>query len=138
MYAAAYSRHPAETLQVLLDNGADVNASDSNGDTALLIVVVRRNTGLMEIVRILLDKGADVNAKDKNGRTVLMVAASEGKVEVMQTLLAKGADVNARDSDGNTALIRAIRAVANLPDDVSPSGVTEADERVRHPLFKPC
>ena len=44
--------------------GADVNAKDYNGTTALIMAI--RN-GYTEIVSRLLEKGADVNAKDYNG-----------------------------------------------------------------------
>ncbi|KAK2776656.1 nacht and ankyrin domain protein [Colletotrichum kahawae] len=47
-----------EIVQVLLDNGADINAVDGSGETAVYKAVVGQHCG---VVRILLDRGADVS-----------------------------------------------------------------------------
>ena len=51
-------------VRSLLEIGADVNAKDKNGKTAL--VMASNDT---ELVKLLLDKGADVNTKDKDNKT---------------------------------------------------------------------
>jgi len=43
-----------------LKNGADVNKSNNNGDTPLLIVC---QNGYLEIVELLLKNGVDTNRK---------------------------------------------------------------------------
>jgi ankyrin repeat protein len=50
-----------EIVQLLLEKGADVNAKNKYGRTALIYATER---GYTEIVQLLLEKGADVNAKD--------------------------------------------------------------------------
>jgi Ankyrin repeats (many copies) len=50
---------------------ADVNATDSNGDTALHGAVCR---GADSVVEYLVDKGANLNARNKQGKTPLDVA----------------------------------------------------------------
>jgi len=92
-----------ETVKALLAKGADINAKDRYGETALIREIGGwRN---IETVKTLLAEGADINAKDASGRTALMHAAEYGKIEKVKILLAKGADVNAKDASGRTALI---------------------------------
>jgi len=90
-----------------LTGGADVNAKDAFGRTALDAASQR---GDLDVVQALLAKGADVNAKDNNGLTALMLASPSGRVDVVQALLAKGADVNAKGNNGLTALIATTNA----------------------------
>ncbi len=91
-------------VKTLLAKGADINAKDSNGATALIVASLYGN---LEVVRELLSKGADINAKDHDGMTALMLASITGHVDVVQVLLAKGADVETKENDGATALILA-------------------------------
>lgn len=63
---AAQNGH-IQIMRVLLDHGADVNALDESGRTALMIAAGSSDP---EMVRLLLSKGAKVNIKDNNGYTV--------------------------------------------------------------------
>src|SRR5690349_5690422 len=54
---AAYNRHPV-VVDILLRNGAEPDAGDISGNTALMGASFR---GYKEIVQQLLDGGADVN-----------------------------------------------------------------------------
>ena len=112
-------RGEVEVVRLLVEHGADVNAQDNDGYTALLAAAVSGAvSGAMpgavllgpvelvkvEIVRLLVEHGADVNAQDNDGYTALLVAAMLGDVEVVRLLVEHGADVNAQDNDGRTAL----------------------------------
>ncbi|MGC2423670.1 MAG: ankyrin repeat domain-containing protein [Nitrospirota bacterium] len=90
-----------EAVKSCLAKGADVNAKDKAGGTALMVAI---NNNHADVVRLLVDKGADVNAKDKDGWTALMVASYKSHPDFVRLLIDKGADVNAKSSDGNTAL----------------------------------
>ena len=104
MFSAAKSGE-AETVETLLGAGADLEARDREGGTALIIAAYY---GHSAIVGSLLDKGAEVNARDEQGSTALMLAARNGHGEIVESLLGKGADVNAQASNnGTTALILA-------------------------------
>ncbi|NDH10052.1 MAG: ankyrin repeat domain-containing protein, partial [Gammaproteobacteria bacterium] len=88
----------------LLASGADVNAKNSHGITALMFAARVEHVA---VVRDLLASGADVNAKDSHGSTALMHAASAEHVEVVRLLIEKGANVNAQTAHGWTALMYA-------------------------------
>ena len=104
----AATRGDADTVQALITRGADVNAKDNDGVSALLWASWKGN---FQVVQLLLANGADVNAKSKEGMTALIAASGQGFIEVVQALLSNGADVNAKGtsgpSAGATALINA-------------------------------
>ncbi|MGO9568404.1 MAG: ankyrin repeat domain-containing protein [Desulfomonilaceae bacterium] len=68
--------------------GADVNAKDNHGWTALMEAA---KTGHLDVVKLLLDEGADVNAKDNYGWTALKIAEEDGHKEIVELLKAHGA-----------------------------------------------
>lgn len=86
---------------ILLQAGADPNAADRDGATALMKA---SGYGLKQTVKILIDHHADVNKKDFKGRTALMHAAAGRRADAIPLLLENGADPNVRDSDGKSAL----------------------------------
>ena len=94
-----------EVVQILLDNGADVNAQGGEYGDALQAA---SSGGHEKVVKLLLDKGADLEAKDKyDGATPLWRAAGNGHEAVVKLLLDKGADPEAKDKSGATPLWRA-------------------------------
>ena len=90
-------------VTTLLTAGADLNAQENNGVTALLFAAGENPN--LKVVTTLLTAGEDLKTKTHYGMTVLMYAAKITKnPEVITTLLKAGADAKAKDSDGNTAL----------------------------------
>jgi ankyrin repeat protein len=92
--------------------GADINARDSNGWTALQTAAANRDmvefTKTQDIVKLLIEKGADVNARDKYGGTALIWATSvTHPIEIAKLLIAAGADVNAKGNNGWRPLMSA-------------------------------
>jgi len=89
----AAERGDLPEVKSLIAKGAEVNAKDNKGGTALMVASLN---GHIEIVQALLGKGAEVNAKSNKGGTALMVASLNGHIEIVQALLSKGAEVNAK------------------------------------------
>jgi len=89
-------------IKLLLDKGADVNAKDNHGNTALMDAAWE---GKPNMVLLLLEKGADINAKENYGNTALMNVATGSQTDMVKFLLDKGSDVNAKNNHGDTALM---------------------------------
>lgn len=98
MYAAELGS--IDAMRLLIDCGADVNAQNAFGQTALMWSVSDPAK-----VRLLLDHGADVNRVARSGRTALIIAAfTNPSAEVVRLLLAKGAKVAVMDARHVTPL----------------------------------
>jgi|GEM_PF-3209315 len=95
-----------ETLETAILAGAELNAQNSNGVTALIEAVRYDRRDSMET---LMQAGANLEAVDAHGNTAFIIAAKYGKVDAMQVLMRAGAGIEAKDSEGDTALIWAAR-----------------------------
>jgi ankyrin repeat protein len=100
-----------DAVNELLENGANPDAVDTFGNTALMsaacVCAIIDTPDTYESMKLLLEKHANPNARNKVGRTALMDAVSWSRTENMTLLLDHGAFINARDNDGNTALMTA-------------------------------
>jgi len=112
--------HPKEIAQLLIAQGADVNAKNADGETPLdvakwagkemaKLLIAKGATvstlhtavyvGNFDKVKSLIVKYSDATAKDKSGRTPLFYAENK---QIAEFLITKGVDVNARAEDGST------------------------------------
>ncbi|MYD18646.1 MAG: hypothetical protein F4X05_03255, partial [Rhodothermaceae bacterium] len=121
-------------IALLLNAGADPNAANERGATALKIAIRENSTqrkvppeaildttavGNREkilpryiyldkastIVALLLEAGADPNAKDQNsGKNPLYWAARRSDFSIIDMLIQSGVNLNASDNDGRTPL----------------------------------
>jgi len=78
-------------VDVLIANGADVNAKVSYDKTPLLLHAMLYDK-TQKIAKLLIAKGADINARDKYRRTPLIAAFESNKIDIVKLLIAKGAD----------------------------------------------
>ncbi|HEX5109590.1 MAG TPA: ankyrin repeat domain-containing protein [Vicinamibacterales bacterium] len=123
MYAGLYGS--AASARKLLDLGADPNARNDAGATALMWAVDD-----LETTRLLLDRGADPNLRSADGRTALVLAAARpGGSDVVKALLDRGARLGGEPvlsqagDAGDAATIRLLlergAATAPLPGDLA-------------------
>ena len=105
-----------ESIRMLLNRGADVDARNKYGTTPLMSA---SKTADVVAVQALLNNGANVSARDENGRMPIIYAVDveigvfnshktkENMEQVILMLQRNGADIDARDGSGRTPLMHA-------------------------------
>ncbi len=84
---AAHSGDAVE-VRALLAAGADVNGTDSDGRTSLMVAAGRNDQALVEL---LLDAGADAGQRDIEGVSALTIAKADGFRDIVALLRDAGA-----------------------------------------------
>ncbi|GAB6032880.1 hypothetical protein CHUAL_012078 [Chamberlinius hualienensis] len=96
-----YYKCANDMINILVDHGADLNAIDLNGYSALVYTII--NGGYTHL-NTLLKRGADTNAKIFNGESALVYVVRNTSVFNAGILLQNGADVKVRSKDGFSLL----------------------------------
>lgn len=94
------------TTRRLVESGADVNAVDGGGVSALMLAATQQD---IEITQMLQRAGARMDARDANGRTPLMHASWADRAEQIAALTATKSELDLADARGWTALDIAIQ-----------------------------
>lgn len=97
----AISNGDTVRVATFLDAGADINALDGYGQTALMNAAHKGHT---EIVRLLAKRGANLNHTAKFGLSALMLAVIADHPEVVRVLVDVGADIALRGSPSATPI----------------------------------
>jgi uncharacterized protein len=100
-------------LKQLLAAGANPNAVDRDGCTALMFAV---GTGEDAIVKTLLAAKASVNSRAADGRTPITVAIGAGEFELVQLMLQRGPDLKGTDAAGRTLLHVLLEMKGMIPE----------------------
>jgi len=96
-----------DVIALLVAAGANVNARDKNGNTAMHLVAQNWYTMKWAIPcsSILLKKGINIDSQNYKGLTALhLAAANRDGQKLCRYLLSKGANTRLQDCNGNTAL----------------------------------
>jgi ankyrin repeat protein len=111
---ATASLGDVRSMRLMIDRGADVNAVDPQGRTALMYAVTS-DLLPVDAVKLLIERGANVNAKSQHkdsgdsGQTVLDLAKLRGETAIVDLLIKAGATTVGRPApslktvSGNTA-----------------------------------
>lgn len=108
--ALAFAECPEALAHWLVEQGADIQAGDSDGDTPLH-ARARHWKGRVET---LLDLGADIQAGEGARGTPLHMAAGAYNARNVRTLIERGARVDALNAGRQTPLDYALRRCSNV------------------------
>ena len=82
-----------DVIETIVNHDVDINATDKNNATALMIACKRGNK---DAINVLLTAGADPNIADIDGDTCLHSASRNNScTDILQAIINHGADVNA-------------------------------------------
>ena len=91
-----------DIVQLLCERGAEINAEDKEGKTALHVAVRTEN---IAVVKLLLKLGTNIEATEReSGDTALMIAARKGLDSIASILLQEGTIASRTNHEGKTAL----------------------------------
>ncbi len=108
----------AAEVEQALKNGANANARDADGLTALGTAAMREDGDKegLRVVQALLAAGAEVNGTDESDETALVKAVeNRSDIAVIRALLAAGAQAEARNHYEATALSVAVGYAGSAP-----------------------
>src|SRR5690606_15362173 len=93
----------ADAIRVLLSHGANPDATDEAGVTALMLAAMRNHTEAAAVLIEAGGSGADLDVTDADGNTALIWAGRSGGPEMVVLLLDHGASPRIRNTAGATA-----------------------------------
>nr|XP_018904994.1 PREDICTED: uncharacterized protein LOC109035712 isoform X2 [Bemisia tabaci] len=99
----AVKRKQLRLVEMLLEDGANLESKNKRGETPLLLAVKTLSGNVSPLILTrLLESGANVNAEDAKGATPFLVALKRQKsTDLIRILIDNGADVNANTQFGS-------------------------------------
>ena len=102
LFFALRSKCSYETIELLIENGADISYTDSYGVSIFDEAIDLGNINLIKY--LIYEKGVNVNKTSRDSQlTPLMLASCYGLLDIVKLLVENGADINARDKLGLSA-----------------------------------
>jgi ankyrin repeat protein len=93
-------------VQSLIQQKADVNAAQADGETAIQWAVYRDD---LQMADALIAAGANIKLDNREGATPIYLASLHGSAPMIEKLLKAGADVNQMGPEGETPLMLTAR-----------------------------
>ena len=122
LHISCFNGH-LDAINILIKNGAELNAKTSNGFTPLMMAVQFKDSesnklnpmndfrlsSVAIMIKSLIRSGADINSVNNDNETVLHIIIKKGKTSIhlssiTRMLMEYGVDVNIKDINGITAL----------------------------------
>ena len=119
-------------VRALVNQGADLDLEDANGNTALYCASFK---GHADVVELLIAAGADIDHRNASGEAALHWASGHGDLAVVGALLDAGAKPDVITDRGHTPLLWAtLGGEARVVDALLAYGADPNAEGVAHPL----
>lgn len=103
----AVRRNQVGVVRVLLEAGADTEASNVDGSTPLSCAA---ELGLFDVARQLVEAGCNLNRANLKGRSPLISAVLHGQLQIVELLVEAKCDLLSRDNERKNALMVATQA----------------------------
>ncbi|NGX33710.1 MAG: Phosphocholine transferase AnkX [Candidatus Anoxychlamydiales bacterium] len=100
---------------LLLENGANVNFKNAQGNTPLIQAAMHSNVAMLNL--LLSSYGALIDDKNLEGSSALMYAISTKNYQNAKALILKNANVDDSDNQGITILMEAILQMGPIVDE---------------------
>ena len=100
----AVQKNDLQSVEEALKNGADVNTTDSQKRSLLLLTTIKKQK---EMAALLVKYGADVNQQSENLDSPFLYAGATGQTELLKLFLANGARFDVFNRYNGSALIPA-------------------------------
>lgn len=102
---AAAQEGDTDLIKSCLKDGADIEATDEDGNTALALAAISEH---ITSVKVLLEEGANIESRNKSSNTPLSSACHKNnRTAIVEILLISGANIESRDRDEFSGLLHA-------------------------------
>jgi ankyrin repeat protein len=106
--SVATDENVKENIKLLINNKADINFIDNNGDTVVtfcLKTYIECDTKIYKLLEFLIENNADINIKDKENNTPLHLVCLYENVELIKRIIDATKDINSLNSNHESPLL---------------------------------
>ncbi len=128
-YAAQNKRNTIEIIDLLLDQGANINDNNGSWGTPLHFAATR---GTKEATMHLVKKGADINLKDTEGKQPIHLVAEYGEDATLEAFLTLGANPDAETNNGVKPLELIIGRILGFNPNITKTALSKLNIFQKH------